>query len=324
MTVDAGGRIGTVGQLGAVAGAGRAPAPAAVVDIRPRVVMPGLVDLHVHLPQVPSPGSVRGSTSCPGWSDTCSRGSRSSTPKPRSTSRRSCSVPWRTRARPRPSSTAPIWEPSLDAAFRAAEAHGIRAVIGKVMMDRAHLRRGRSPDAEVLETQPAPVAPTCASAGTAATTAGCSTRSRRGSRSAARPRCCASRPPWRARPARTGRPTCPRTAARSRRSGGCSRRRIDYMDVYDRAGGARPSGRSWPTPSTCRIGSSTRLVETRDAHRPLPGVEPVPGERRHAAGALPRARRHRRPRVATSPAGPTSRSSARCGSAPTRRTRCGS
>ena len=29
-----------------------------------------------------------------------------------------------------------VFEPSLDAAFRAAEAHGIRAVIGKVMMDR--------------------------------------------------------------------------------------------------------------------------------------------------------------------------------------------
>jgi guanine deaminase len=29
-----------------------------------------------------------------------------------------------------------IWEPSLDACFRAAEEHGIRAVIGKVMMDR--------------------------------------------------------------------------------------------------------------------------------------------------------------------------------------------
>ena len=29
-----------------------------------------------------------------------------------------------------------VYEPSLDAAFRAAEAHGIRAVIGKVMMDR--------------------------------------------------------------------------------------------------------------------------------------------------------------------------------------------
>ena len=29
-----------------------------------------------------------------------------------------------------------VFEPSLDAAFRAVEAHGIRAVIGKVMMDR--------------------------------------------------------------------------------------------------------------------------------------------------------------------------------------------
>ena len=29
-----------------------------------------------------------------------------------------------------------VFEPSLDAAFRAAETHGIRAIIGKVMMDR--------------------------------------------------------------------------------------------------------------------------------------------------------------------------------------------
>ena len=29
-----------------------------------------------------------------------------------------------------------LWEPSTDAAFRAAETHGIRAIIGKVMMDR--------------------------------------------------------------------------------------------------------------------------------------------------------------------------------------------
>ena len=44
-----------------------------------------------------------------------------------------------------------VFEPSLDAAFEAAEAHGIRAVIGKVMMDR--LRYDPSlPEASVLET----------------------------------------------------------------------------------------------------------------------------------------------------------------------------
>ena len=29
-----------------------------------------------------------------------------------------------------------VYEASLDATFRAAEAHGIRAIMGKVMMDR--------------------------------------------------------------------------------------------------------------------------------------------------------------------------------------------
>ena len=42
------------------------------------------------------------------------------------------------------------------------------------------------------------------------------------------------------RPARTGRPTCPRTTTSSTRSRGCSPRRVDYLDVYDRAGGLGP------------------------------------------------------------------------------------
>jgi guanine deaminase len=43
-----------------------------------------------------------------------------------------------------------IWQPSLDACFRAAETHGIRAVIGKVMMDRLSYDRPREAE-EVLE-----------------------------------------------------------------------------------------------------------------------------------------------------------------------------
>jgi guanine deaminase len=43
-----------------------------------------------------------------------------------------------------------IWQDSLDATFRAAEAHGIRAVIGKVMMDRITYNRDIAPSA-ILE-----------------------------------------------------------------------------------------------------------------------------------------------------------------------------
>ena len=48
--VDASGRIARVGPWSAEA------APAGVVDLRPMVVMPGLVDLHAHLPQLPNAG----------------------------------------------------------------------------------------------------------------------------------------------------------------------------------------------------------------------------------------------------------------------------
>ena len=43
-----------------------------------------------------------------------------------------------------------VYEDSLDAAFEAAEAHGIRAVIGKVMMDRLRYDPTLS-DSQVLE-----------------------------------------------------------------------------------------------------------------------------------------------------------------------------
>ena len=44
---------------GRIAAAGAWPggeAPASVVDLRPLVVLPGLVDLHAHLPQLPNAG----------------------------------------------------------------------------------------------------------------------------------------------------------------------------------------------------------------------------------------------------------------------------
>src|SRR5258705_1110468 len=50
--VDADGRIAAVGPVADRAGG----APVDVIDLRPWVVLPGMVDLHVHLPQVPNAG----------------------------------------------------------------------------------------------------------------------------------------------------------------------------------------------------------------------------------------------------------------------------
>jgi guanine deaminase len=54
-----------------------------------------------------------------------------------------------------------VFEPSLDAAFRAAEAHGIRAIIGKVMMDRLTYD-DRLPADRILETSLRQSADLCA------------------------------------------------------------------------------------------------------------------------------------------------------------------
>lgn len=107
-----------------------------VVDVRPWVVLPGLVDLHMHLPQLPNAGIGAGLDLLP-WLE------RYIFPLER---RFDCAsaellVPQALRALAAAGTTtvvayAALWEDSTHACFEAAEAHGIRAVIGKVMMDR--------------------------------------------------------------------------------------------------------------------------------------------------------------------------------------------
>ncbi len=109
-----------------------------------------------------------------------------------------------------------VYEASLDATFRAAEAHGIRAVIGKVMMDRSTYDSTIDP-ATILDRSLAEVgAPHRALAW----------RGRRPTplrRDAALRGLLHRRPAarigvaGRRRPARTGRPTSRRIAARSPR-----------------------------------------------------------------------------------------------------------
>src|SRR6185369_15621349 len=87
---------------------------AGAIDLRPLVLLPGMVDLHAHLPQLPNAGLGAGLDLLTwleryifpieqGWSD--------------------------------PEHAARI-SASAFRAFAAAEAHGIRAILGKVMMDR--------------------------------------------------------------------------------------------------------------------------------------------------------------------------------------------
>jgi guanine deaminase len=128
--VDAAGRIGRVGAWPADGG------PAGALDLRPMVVMPGLVDLHAHLPQLPNAGLGAGLDLLT-WLD------RYIFPLERAYGERTAArtAPAAFRAFAAAGTTtvvayAAIWPESTDVAFAAAEAHGIRAVIGKVMMDR--------------------------------------------------------------------------------------------------------------------------------------------------------------------------------------------
>lgn len=105
-------------------------------DLRPWVVMPGMVDLHAHLPQIPNAGLGAGMDLL-AWLD------RYVFPLERAfdaeTAERVAPAAWRAFAAAGTTTAlvyGAVYEASLDATFRAAEAHGIRAVVGKVMMDR--------------------------------------------------------------------------------------------------------------------------------------------------------------------------------------------
>ena len=127
--VDGAGRITS-------AGAWSPPDDPSVLDLRPLIVMPGLVDLHAHLPQLPNAGLGSGLDLLT-WLD------RYIFPLERDFDRSVAEIEapsaWRAFAAAGTTTVvayAAVWEDSTDAAFAAAEAHGIRAVIGKVMMDR--------------------------------------------------------------------------------------------------------------------------------------------------------------------------------------------
>jgi len=158
LDVDARGIIQHVGPWRDDPGAG---GTGSAVDLRPLVLLPGMVDLHVHLPQLPNAGVGAGM-------DLLSWLERYTFPLERGFDEAAAErlAPAALRAFAAAGTTTAViygavYAASLDASFRAAEAHGIRAVIGKVMMDRGTYDR-TVPEGKVLETSLRQSADLCA------------------------------------------------------------------------------------------------------------------------------------------------------------------
>jgi guanine deaminase len=130
--VDPTGRITFVG-----AAATRPEAVASAIDVRPWVVLPGMVDLHAHLPQVPNAG-VGYSLDLLTWLDRLTFPTERAWADPGVSERLAPAIFEAFAAAGTTTVLAygVVYEAAMDAAFRAAEAHGVRAILGKVMMDR--------------------------------------------------------------------------------------------------------------------------------------------------------------------------------------------
>jgi guanine deaminase len=149
VVVDSSGRIAWVGS--ALDFGGRLPDEASIdgertdddpdleapIDLRPLVLLPGMVDLHAHLPQLPNAGLGYGLDLLT-WLD------RYIFPLERrfddvGDAARLAPAAFRTFAAAGTTTVmayGAVYKASMDGAFRAAEEHGIRAILGKVMMDR--------------------------------------------------------------------------------------------------------------------------------------------------------------------------------------------
>ena len=131
--------VDAAGALTFVAAAAQAPPDvlAGAVDVRPWVVMPGLVDTHAHLPQLPNAG-LGFALDLLTWLDKLTFPTERSWADP-SVAVRLAPAIFRALAAAGTTTVLAygvVYEAAMEAAFRAAEAHGIRAILGKVMMDR--------------------------------------------------------------------------------------------------------------------------------------------------------------------------------------------
>ncbi len=131
--VDGTGRLTGIGAVADRPGG----APVDAIDLRPWVVLPGMVDLHAHLPQVPNAG-LGYALPLLEWLDRLTFPTERSWADPTIVERLAPAI-FRAFAAAGTTTVLAygvVYEVAMDAAFRAAEAHGIRAILGKVMMDR--------------------------------------------------------------------------------------------------------------------------------------------------------------------------------------------
>ena len=131
LIVDAEGRIVFAG-----AADERPDDAAAALDVRPWVLLPGMVDLHAHLPQLPNAGLGAGLDLLT-WLDRYVFALERDFDE--AAAERLAPIAWRSFAAAGTTTAmvyGAVYKAGLDASFRAAEEHGIRAIVGKVMMDR--------------------------------------------------------------------------------------------------------------------------------------------------------------------------------------------
>jgi guanine deaminase len=130
--VDEAGRLAFVGSA-----TERPDAAAAATDLRPWTILPGMVDIHAHLPQLPNAG-LGFALDLLTWLDRLTFPTELAWSDPAVAERLAPPIfeAFATAGTTTVMAYGVVFEAAMDASFRAAEAHGIRAILGKVMMDR--------------------------------------------------------------------------------------------------------------------------------------------------------------------------------------------
>ena len=131
--VDASGRIVWVGP----AAAAPRDVLVAAIDVRPWVLLPGMVDTHAHLPQMPNAG-VGFALDLLTWLDRLTFPTERSWSDPAVAERLAPAIfeAFAAAGTTTVLGYGAVYQAAMDIAFEAAESHGIRAILGKVMMDR--------------------------------------------------------------------------------------------------------------------------------------------------------------------------------------------
>ena len=130
--------VDDAGRLTFVGAARDRPAEAAsATDLRPWVVLPGMVDTHAHLPQLPNAG-LGFALDLLTWLDRLTFPTERSWSDPAVAEALAPSIfaAFASAGTTTVLGYGVVYEAATEACFRAAEAHGIRAILGKVMMDR--------------------------------------------------------------------------------------------------------------------------------------------------------------------------------------------